>query len=218
MRLDSPACSSSKTERKRRAHDAGGLVPSRSGSRPLWRSRSGESPSHSASSRISRSRAWSAASAWCTRACSSGCSSAQPQVRAPFDRGGRASAAVRSPLIGEHASGSGVQPDARCIARRQLVETPPGREKHLRGGVLRVARRVRPPAAVRDDVGAVRREQRVETAPPVGVGCLHTPYMSGCCTCVRPIVIMTAAWYRPTTSAPSRARFLARTKGSFAAR
>ena len=108
------------------AHDAGGLVPSPSGSRPLWRSRSGRAlPTRRAAG--SRGHELGARRAPGARGRAL---PAVPRRNHRFQRH-RSWSALRRRFARrccEHASGSGVQPDARCIARRQLVETPPGRE------------------------------------------------------------------------------------------
>src|SRR5262245_33806090 len=73
----------------------------------------------------------------------------------------------RPPLIREHPAGGRVEPDPGRVALRHRVQAAPGRQEHVRRGVLRVGGRRGPPAAVGDDVGPVGGEQGVEPPAPV---------------------------------------------------
>ncbi len=75
-----------------------------------------------------------------------------------------AAPATRPPLVRDHPPGGRVQPHARRIAVWQVVQATPGGEEDLGDGILGVTRGPGSPAAVGDDVAAVRREQRRRTA------------------------------------------------------
>jgi hypothetical protein len=81
----------------------------------------------------------------------------------PLVQGGLA--AARAPLVGAHPPCRRVQPHSRGVPLGQLIQTAPGGQEHFSRRILRVARRPSPPAAVRDDVRAVRREQGIEALP-----------------------------------------------------
>ena len=74
----------------------------------------------------------------------------------------RDAAAARTPLVRNHPPRRHVQPDACGVTLGQLIQTTPRRQEYLGHRVLRVALGGSPPTAVRDDVGAVRREQSIE--------------------------------------------------------
>jgi hypothetical protein len=96
------------------------------------------------------------------------CSRLEPQPLVQCDP-----APARPPLVRDHPPGLRVQPHARRVAGGEVVESAPRREEHLGRGILRVARRRGPPAAVRDDVRTVGREQRFETPPSLRFAFLH---------------------------------------------
>src|SRR6266545_3620413 len=54
--------------------------------------------------------------------------------------------------------------------------TAPRRQEDLSHRILRIARRTSPPAAIRDDVRAVRGEQGTETPPSLAPAFAHTRY------------------------------------------
>jgi hypothetical protein len=89
----------------------------------------------------------------------------------PLVQGGLATA--RAPLVGDHPPGRRVQPHSRGVPLGQLIQTTPGGQEHFSRRILRVACRPSPPAAVRDDVRAVRREQGVEALPCLGLAFPH---------------------------------------------
>ena len=82
--------------------------------------------------------------------------------RQPLLQGGPA--AARPPLIRERPPRGRVEPHARRVAGRHVVETAPRRQEHLGGRVLAVARGTGPPAAVRDDVGGRTRRRAHRSA------------------------------------------------------
>lgn len=84
----------------------------------------------------------------------------------------RASATARPALIRDHLPGRRVQPDPGRIAFGERIQSAPGGEEHLGRRVLRIGR-TGPPAAIRDDVRAVRGEERVEPAPSLAVTLVH---------------------------------------------
>ena len=133
---------------------------------PIW---AGDRPSHSDSSRTSRSRAPRRLSASCTSvsaaAGGAGCSTTASNSRRCWRLG---TTAARPPVIGDHPSGRRVQPHPGGVTFGQLVEPTPCGQEHVGGGVLRVARRASAPGAVRDDVLAMSGEQRVEAPPSLG--------------------------------------------------
>lgn len=131
----------------------------------------GESPSHSASSRTSRSTAEAMKRLVHERLLlliGGGRLRSRRRLECqPFLQ--REAAASRPPLVCDHTAGRRVQPHARGIALGHLVQTAPGRQEHLRNGILRVAR-AGPPAAVRDYVRAVRGKQGIEATPSLTFG------------------------------------------------
>ena len=76
----------------------------------------------------------------------------------------RDAAAVRPALVRENLARRRVEPHARCFTFGHLIEPAPGRQKHLGNRVLCVGCPIGSPAAVRDHVRAVRREQGIETS------------------------------------------------------
>src|ERR671924_513291 len=90
----------------------------------------------------------------------------------------RGDSAAGPTLIRDHLPRGRVEPDARAVALGHRFEAPPCRQEDVGGRILRVACRRSAPSAVRDDVGAVGGEQRLEPSP-VLLGSLHIRSMSG---------------------------------------
>jgi hypothetical protein len=84
--------------------------------------------------------------------------------------GERGAATARAAVIRDHPPCRRVEPDARPISLGNVVDPPPGREEDVRNRVLWIDGGPGPPAAVRDDVGAVRGEELVEPPLTIGLG------------------------------------------------
>ncbi len=88
----------------------------------------------------------------------------------------RLPAAARTPLVREHAPGRAysqtraASPSGTSSRRRHAMR------KTSAGSILRIARRTGAPAAVRDDVRAVRGEQRIEPALPLARAHTRPPH------------------------------------------